>query len=84
VLKFSVHRRHPSPAAATEFLLLHGAGLTALEGPVTLVSEGAGGGTFHLHSAVLKRIQGSQEGTATVHGYEIIGGGLTDHLPEGN
>jgi hypothetical protein len=76
-LQFSVLRRHPSSAAATEFLLGHGAGLLDLEGTATLVSEGPTQRTFVLAPAVLRRVQGTQEGTTTTHSYTILGGSLT-------
>jgi hypothetical protein len=76
-LQFSVLRRHQSVAAATDFLLSHGAGLLDLEGTVTLVSEGPTQSVFTLSPAVLRRVQGTQEGASTTHSYAILGGSLT-------
>ncbi|MDR3117373.1 MAG: hypothetical protein LBT98_02275 [Puniceicoccales bacterium] len=72
-LRFSVLRRHGSVRAATEFLLSHGTCLAELDGTVTIVAEGQ---RYALTSAVLRRLQGSQEGGSTVHGYDIVGGAL--------
>jgi hypothetical protein len=82
-LRFSVLRRHGSVAEATEFLLTHGAGLADLEGTARLHSEGPSRASFQLSPAVLRRVQGVQEGTTTTHSYTIVGG-ILDTTTEEN
>jgi hypothetical protein len=83
-LRFTVSRRHPSLAAASEFLLRHSSGLVSLEGTLTLLDEeGAEPDSFHLSHAVLRRVRGTQEGTTTAHAYEVIGGALEADAGEG-
>ncbi|MDR2030116.1 MAG: hypothetical protein LBP65_01455 [Puniceicoccales bacterium] len=74
LLRFSVLRRHCSTLAAAEFLLVHGIGLVGLDGTVTIAV--ADGQTYELSSAVLKKVQGTQDGGSTIHCYEIVGGSI--------
>jgi hypothetical protein len=75
-LRFSVLRRHGSAGEATEFLLGHGAALTGLAGTATLYPESVAQRVFRCTSAVLRRVQGHQEGPTTTHVYGIVGGNL--------
>jgi hypothetical protein len=82
-LRFFVMRRHPSACAATEFLLSHGSSLKDLEGTATVVVESPSQSIFYIPSAVLRRVQGVQDGPHTTHGYVILGDQLTTVNPQG-
>ncbi|MDR0428575.1 MAG: hypothetical protein LBG86_00890 [Puniceicoccales bacterium] len=73
-LRFSVRRNHLSILHATDFLLIHASDLADAMGNVVLVSEGPSPKSYQLDGAVIRHIQGNQQGCATTHDYEIVGG----------
>jgi hypothetical protein len=75
-LQFSLRRKHASVEASTEFLLTHASILTGVTGSLHIVCEGDLPPSYVLNDSTIRRIRGAQEGIATVHHYEIIGGAL--------
>ncbi|MDR2677764.1 MAG: hypothetical protein LBB26_04385 [Puniceicoccales bacterium] len=75
-LQFSLRRKHVSVEQSSEFLLTHAATLTGVTGNFRIVGEGDLPPSYILGDSTIRRIRGAQEGIATVHHYEIIGGAL--------
>ncbi|MDR1456445.1 MAG: hypothetical protein LBI34_00055 [Puniceicoccales bacterium] len=75
-LQFSLRRKHASVERSSEFLLTHAAILTGAIGNFRIVGEGDSPPSYILGDSTMRRIRGSQEGIATVHHYEIVGGAL--------
>jgi hypothetical protein len=75
-LQFSLRRKHASVQQSSEFLLTHAAILTGATGNFRIVGEGNSPPSYVLGDSTIRRIRGTQEGIATVHHYDILGGAL--------
>jgi hypothetical protein len=75
-LQFSLRRKHASVEKSSEFLLTHAAILTGAAGNFRIVGEGDSPPSYVLGDSTIRRIRGTQEGIATVHHYDIVGGAL--------
>lgn len=80
-LSFGVIHHHSSIGAATEFLLLHSAAMTAEKTCLSIIAESEIQRGFYLGDATIESVESFQEGNTTKHFYVILGSEFSSQEP---